>query len=184
MTLLYLVRHGRAAASWEAARDPGLDATGRAQAEAAARRLDALVPERGRILTSPLARARETAAPLARCWEREAAVAPGVAEVPSPGLGLAERGAWLRSVLASRWSLLDPALHAWRDEALAVLRGCQGPTVIFTHAVLINAVVAAVTGEDRVLVFQPDHGSVTVLRLRADALELERLGEAAATEWR
>ena len=63
---LHLVRHGRAAAGWDADPDPGLDATGRGQALAVAARLAALPPRP--VATSPYLRCRETAQPVADRW--------------------------------------------------------------------------------------------------------------------
>jgi broad specificity phosphatase PhoE len=79
---LYLVRHGKAAASFSEGRDPGLDATGAAQAEAMAERLAPLGPLP--IITSPLRRTRETAATLENRWRFTARIEPAVGEIPSP----------------------------------------------------------------------------------------------------
>ena len=65
MPKLYLIRHARPAAGWGEDADPGLDATGQQQAEAAARTL-AQTLDRMPIYTSPLRRCRETARPLER----------------------------------------------------------------------------------------------------------------------
>src|SRR5204863_69523 len=78
----YLVRHGKAAASFSEARDPGLDEAGAAQAEAMAERLAPLGPLP--IISSPLRRTRETAMPLERRWRFTARVEPAVGEIPSP----------------------------------------------------------------------------------------------------
>ena len=59
-----LVRHGKAAAGWED-KDPPLDDTGRAQAEAMAL---AMGDEPRPLFVSPLRRTRETAAALERLW--------------------------------------------------------------------------------------------------------------------
>ena len=65
MSRLVLVRHGRAAAGWDADADPGLDATGREQADAVAA---ALAPEGPLpVVVSPMRRTRETAAPVSMC---------------------------------------------------------------------------------------------------------------------
>ncbi|HEY1425721.1 MAG TPA: histidine phosphatase family protein, partial [Caulobacteraceae bacterium] len=68
MSRVYLIRHARPSASWGGDDgDPGLDATGAAQAEAAAKALLAL-PQNlrpSRVVSSPLRRCRETAAPFA-----------------------------------------------------------------------------------------------------------------------
>ncbi|MBV9044707.1 MAG: histidine phosphatase family protein, partial [Alphaproteobacteria bacterium] len=66
MARIYMVRHGKAAAGFGEDMDPGLDATGKAQAEAVAQKLAPLGPLA--ILSSPLKRAQETAAPLAALW--------------------------------------------------------------------------------------------------------------------
>ncbi|SEO58282.1 histidine phosphatase family protein [Aquisalimonas asiatica] len=181
---LYLVRHGRAAGAWHESRDPGLDAEGRGQAEAAAATLDTLAGRPLALYTSPLQRARETAAPLAQRWGVTPVVESGVAEVPSPGLSLEARGSWLQGLLRSRWPDLDPHLWQWRDQALATLRACERDTVFMTHAVLINAVVAAVTNDPRVLVFRPDYCSVTTLHLHRGGLTLDALGREAETRLR
>ncbi len=62
MPKVYMVRHGRAAANFTSDRDPGLDDLGREQAIQAASVLAAHAPLA--LLSSPLKRAQETAAPL------------------------------------------------------------------------------------------------------------------------
>ena len=70
MPRLILVRHGRAAAGWGADLDPGLDELGRTQAENVAKVLAPQGPLP--IVTSPLRRCQETAAPLAALWQNAA----------------------------------------------------------------------------------------------------------------
>jgi broad specificity phosphatase PhoE len=79
MPLIHLVRHGRAAASFAEAADPGLDDLGRAQAEAVALRWAGKAPIR--VLSSPLRRTRETAAPLAGRWSVTPSIETRVAEI-------------------------------------------------------------------------------------------------------
>lgn len=181
MARIYLVRHGRAAAAWNEAPDPGLDDTGRAQAAALAEHIDERLGRAAALWCSPLLRARETAAPLAERWGVPVQAVPEVAELPSPGLGLEERGAWLRELFAGRWSDTATFVQDWRRSAVDALAACRDDTVVVTHAVLINAVVAAATGDDRVLVFRPDYCSVTVLGLRAGRMVLQEQGAEAAT---
>jgi len=69
---LVLVRHGEAAAGWIDDADPGLSEVGQQQARDVVDRLVALGPLP--ILTSPLRRCRETAAPLAEIGEQPALV--------------------------------------------------------------------------------------------------------------
>jgi broad specificity phosphatase PhoE len=176
---LYLVRHGRAAASFDEAVDPGLDPTGLAQAEAVAARLGPLGPLP--IVVSPLRRTRETAAAFERQWRRAAKVEPAVSELPTPGLALAVRREWLRDIMARRWPDLGPDLLVWRRAVLATLAGIPEDSVIVTHFVAINVAAGEATGDDRVLCFSPDHCSVTVVDAEDGALRLVERGAEAST---
>jgi len=174
----FLVRHGEAAAHWGEEEDPGLSALGRQQAERAAGQLLALgVSGDDAILTSPRARARETAAPFTARTGCEASVAPTFREIPAP-VPLAERRDWLRGFLRERWSACHHnEVLAWRQGLLDGLAGLDRPAVIFTHFLVINAVVAHARGQDDVLAFWPDNGSVHELAiLPGGRLEVVRLG--------
>jgi broad specificity phosphatase PhoE len=179
---LYLVRHGRPAATFGEAEDAGLAPAGVAQAEAVAQRLARLGPLG--LVTSPLRRTRETAAPLERRWGRSARVEPAVSEIPSRGMGLAERREWLRGLMAGRWTEAGPDLSRWREEVVAALLALGESTVVFTHYVAINVAVGHATGDDRVVVFAPDHCSVTMLETRGGGLGLVQRGAEAVTQIR
>jgi broad specificity phosphatase PhoE len=179
MTRIYMVRHGRAAAGFGESMDPGLDALGREQAVAASQRLAPLGPLA--ILTSPLARARETAAPLGKLWQREPIVEQAVAEIPSPkGMTLEERVAWLRKLMAGSWRDAGHELAAWREHAIAALAALKDDTVIFSHYVAINVAAGAALGDDRVVVFSPDNCSVTVFDVEDGCLRLVEKGSEAS----
>ena len=107
MGKIYMVRHGKAAAGWDGAADPGLDPTGHAQAEAVAQDLTARLASSVAVYTSPLKRCRETAKPLATMWQTQAIVEPRVAEIPSPIEDLVARTEWLRRVMAGSWADLS-----------------------------------------------------------------------------
>ena len=179
MARIYLVRHGKAAASWADAADPGLDDTGRAEAQAAAAILTPLGPLA--ILSSPLARARETAEPLELAWSNHARIEPGVAEVPSPGIPIEERGAWLRGIMSGNWSAADALRRAWRDGVVATLLRQPKDCAIFSHFVAINVAVGAATGDDRATLFSPANGSITILETDGTRLTLIEKGREAET---
>ncbi|HLG88434.1 MAG TPA: histidine phosphatase family protein [Alphaproteobacteria bacterium] len=176
---LHLVRHGQAAARFDADRDPGLDDTGRRQAEAMA---DVLLPRRPLpVLVSPLRRTLETAAALERRWGTPAMVEPLIAEIPSPISDLAARGLWLREIAQRRWPDLDPVLRRWRHCLLAAIGYIRRDTVLVTHFIPINVVIGHVRGDDRVVCFQPDNCSCTELELEDGRLTITALGREATT---
>lgn len=180
MSTLYLVRHGRAAASWDSDADPGLDALGREQAQRAAAALAPLGPLS--LLVSPMARTRATAAPLAAAWKVEPRLEPRVSEIPSPVKDLKARGHWLREIAGRRWRELDEPLRRWRADMLGALTELESDAVIVTHYVAISLAVGAAVNDDRVVSFGPDYCSVTILRTTADRLALVQLGAQAATK--
>jgi broad specificity phosphatase PhoE len=180
MTRLVLVRHGQAAAGWDADLDPGLSEAGRAQADATAAILVAsLAPQL--LCTSPLRRTRQTAAPLEAAWARTAGVEAGVGEIVSPTEDLAGRTSWLRGIMAGHWSSADAELQPWRQGVLDVLTRLEVDTVVFTHFVAINVAVGAATGDDRVTCFLPDNCSRTILDVVDGELRLVALGTEANT---
>lgn len=177
---LYLVRHGRPSAGFGEAIDPGLDEIGREQAEAAAQALASIGPLS--MLTSPLRRARETAAPLERLWKVTARVEPAVAELPTPSATPQERSAWLRMRLKGRWNEL-PMLHQqWREQVVATLVSLPTSTVITTHFIAINVAVGAALGDDRLICCEPDHCACTILEVKNGQLQLVALGRQRETQ--
>lgn len=179
MPKIYMVRHGRAAAGFDSHPDPGLDDVGRAQARDTAAELAPLGPLS--IYSSPLARARETALPLAAAWQAEIVIEPRVAEIPSPTDVLAERAAWLRRAMQGRWRDLDAPLQRWRRALLDCLLALPGDAVVFCHFIAINVAVGEAGNDDRLVVFAPDNGSVTVLDSDCGRLTLLTLGRTART---
>jgi broad specificity phosphatase PhoE len=179
MAKLYLVRHGKAEAGFGGALDPGLDALGRAQAEAVAQKLKTVGPLP--ILSSPLARTQQTAAPLAKLWHTTPVIEPAVAEIPSPpGMSLEERVVWLRKLMAGSWRDVTPDLAQWREHCIGTVTAIAQDTVIFSHYVAINVLAGAATGDDRVVVFSPENCSVTVFETDGETLRLVEKGEEAS----
>jgi broad specificity phosphatase PhoE len=157
---LYLVRHGQAAGSWDGHLDPGLDDIGRAQAAGLIERVPGGLP----IMVSPLRRARETALPLERHFAIAAVVDARVGEIATPdGIGLAERGTWLRDLMGRRWPDLGPGLRRWRQLVLDALAELSADTIVVTHYIAINVAVGASLGDDRVVNTRPANASVTVI---------------------
>jgi hypothetical protein len=104
-------------------------------------------------------------------------VTPPVSEIPTPGaIPHADRGNWLRAVMAQSWDALDPLLRQWRQDAIACLAGTSSDTAVFSHYVLINVAVGAAIGDDRVHCFAPAHASVTILETSGNGLTLLELG--------
>ena len=179
MAKLYLIRHGEAAGGWADDLDPGLSALGHEQAARVAARFAAM--DTLQLVSSPMARARETAKPLQVAWNVEPTIEPWVSEIPSPTDDLIDRTSWLRAIMTGSWGEQDAQIQVWRANVVRALTDLPQDTVIFTHFIAINAAVGAATGNDKVTVFRPDNCSVTVLRSVADELQLLELGAEGET---
>ncbi|HRK72604.1 MAG TPA: histidine phosphatase family protein [Micropepsaceae bacterium] len=179
MPRIHLVRHGKAAATFTEASDPGLDAQGKQQAEATAQRLALLAPVQ--LLSSPLKRARETALPLETRWQRSARIEDAIAEIPSPGIAMDARGAWLRAIMTGTWSDAPAPQRQWASNVVATLLALPHDVIAFSHFVAINVAVAHALGRDEVTVFRPDNASITILESDGKNLRVIELGSEAAT---
>lgn len=181
MNKLYLVRHGRAAAGWNVDPNPGLDELGRTQAEQASLILNKFAP--AQIVSSPLLRCQETAAPLAALWKTTVAIEQHVAEILSPeGVELKDRVTWLRAAMTQTWTELGQRYISYRDDMVAYLSTCATDTVVFSHFIAINAVVGSILGDDRVLIRSFDNCSITTLARSDDGrLSLVDFGAEADT---
>lgn len=180
MARIYLVRHGKAAASFTDDVDPGLDAEGHQQAKQASEQLMSHTPLV--LLSSPLKRAQETAIPMAEKLGQSVAIETRVAEIPSPGLSLEERGPWLGKIMQENWSQQSEALQDWRQQLGQALIDITQDTAIFSHYVAINAAVGFAEGKDQVMVFRPNNASITVFETDGKNLTLITRGNEAETK--
>ena len=188
VTLVHLVRHGRAAPGWDTDPDPGLADVGREQAAATANRLAGLAAAGNEhdVVSSPLRRCRETAGFLLEHWGRPVdrlAVVEEVREIPSPaGVPMTERVEWLRRAMAGTWADLGSPYTDFRNGVLDYVRSRTRPVVVFSHFIAINAVIGACLGDDRLVIDSLDNASVTVVEVRSGGdLHLVERGRQADT---
>ena len=187
MSRIYLIRHARPSATWGGDDDdPGLDAAGQAQAEAAAEALLALPAELRpvRVVSSALRRCRETAQPFATAIGATLKIDPMVGEIPTPkALSPDARGPWLRQAFTGRWTDIEGDLDydGWRRGVAEAVAARPGAAV-FSHFVAINAVLTTLAGEPQVISFRPDHASISTFELERGALKLVERGREASTQ--
>jgi broad specificity phosphatase PhoE len=178
---LYLVRHAEPAALWGAHPDPGLSPLGHEQARAVGERLRSL--DLRSLITSPLARCQETAAPLADMLGQSAMINNAVAEIPVPAL-VDNHRAWLTAVMSGAWDdgHVDASLRVWRENIGKALLALPEDTIVFSHFVAINAAVGLASNSDMVTCFKPGHASVTILASDNSKLSVIELGQESAIQ--
>lgn len=158
MAIITLVRHGQAAANWQQDSDPGLSLLGQQQAEECATTLALSTAQT--LCSSPKLRAQETAKPLAEHWQQDVSILAAATEIPSVNILLAERGVWLKQVFQQRWSEQGAPVQQWRRELMDSLLGLNSDHIIFSHFVVINAVIGFARDSQQVFQYQPDYCSI------------------------
>ncbi|MEM1404653.1 MAG: histidine phosphatase family protein [Pseudomonadota bacterium] len=178
---ILLVRHGEAAASWGQSADPGLSELGWRQADLVSSQLQALAgDQRPLLISSPLKRAQETAQPFSEAMDLPVAIDERVKEIPSP-VPLAQRQTWLQGFMRQTWTEQPGALWDWRRGVVDAVSEPEGIIVVFTHFLVINALVGHCQGRENTLVFWPANTSVTELRRTGEELYVHELGEEMAS---
>ena len=192
MTLLYLVRHGRAAAGWDTALDPALDDLGREQSAATASRLVVLLQDTKRnitdvdVVSSPLRRCQETAAAYTTATGQAARIEPRIAEIPSPvGMTLADRTVWLRDVMQGGWPVVftthGEVYRNFHSQLVQWASAVRRDTIAFSHFIAINVLIGAAIGDERVVIRSLDNASITTLHVDDDG-RLTMLGGGAEAD--
>lgn len=176
---LYWVRHGEAAASWENALDPGLSEKGIEQAARVAHYFGSTAPLP--IYSSPLARARQTALPLAKFWQRNVDIIDSLGEIPTPKGLSGSRLEWLLSIKDSAWQDLPPELLEWQQRIIQFVENQTQSAVIFSHYIAINRIVGWVKNSGSVVNFNPGNCSITRVKRDAGVWCLEEEGEQASS---
>ena len=177
--MIYLVRHGEAAASWGEHPNPGLSDQGWIQAEAVAKRLQSL--DLKHAITSPMQRCQDTASAYVDLTGKTLSIEPHVTEIPTPSEIEEDRRDWLRRLMAGEWSNTPHLVQTWHANLLDKVASLAPETVVFSHFIAINAIVGSLIGSRSVTVFRPNYCSVTILEKTDTGLKLVERGESLET---
>ncbi|OUR79232.1 hypothetical protein A9Q83_05210 [Alphaproteobacteria bacterium 46_93_T64] len=180
MANLYFVRHGEASSSWETSSDPGLSDLGWRQAEEVANEIDLQIKPVA-IYSSPLLRAKHTASPLEKKWNRQADIIPAISEIPSGNISMDERRNWLNQLMTGQWKEQPDHLMSWRSGILDVLNSQTEDAVFFTHFMVLNVIVGAISGASGIVSFRPDNCAVTKVDVTNGIARLVNKGDEAHT---
>ena len=177
--MIYLIRHGEAAASWGSHPDPGLSENGHAQAEKVANTLGKASIQQ--IYSSPMQRCQETGQAFARLSGLPLTIEPKVTEIPTP-TDVEDRVSWLRTLMSGTWNDAPELVAKWRSDLIATISTLPANTAVFTHFVAINALVGHLEGTDSVTVFRPNYCSRTQVEHKDGVLRLVERGESLVTK--
>lgn len=179
---IYLIRHGEAAQAWDEAPDPVLSKNGHQQAQQLA---DAYLPLLNstdfQLVTSPLARAQETAIPFQEGLTISPIINANFAEIPSPGIALADRRNWLKALFAKKITELEQPQLDWRNDIISGIQSLEKNTLIFSHFMTINAIVGWIRGNEKVVSYYPNYCSITKIEKVDNQFFIRSLGKELTT---
>lgn len=165
------------------AADPSLSAHGRRQAEAVG---EVLADEPlDVIITSPLRRARETAASIAIHHALEPVVVPGVSEYDADAAAyvpIEELTPEEYRAMVAEWAqgaVMEPFFAQVAEAMHEIVLGHRGKTVaVVCHGGVINATLRWMLGVQGTMVFDPTYTSLTRVRTNGAVHTVRTVGEA------
>ncbi len=177
--MIYLIRHGEAAAGWGTHPDPGLSATGKSQATDVA----LVLTQRNisQAYTSPMQRCQETGSAFSKLKGMDLSIEPAVTEIPTPS-DIDDRISWLRGLMSGSWSNAPDIVQEWRRGLISTVQNLPANSVVFTHFVAINAIVGHLENTDDVTVFRPNYCSLTKVDNTDGSLSLLERGQSLETK--
>lgn len=179
---IYLIRHGEAAQAWDEAPDPVLSQNGIEQSNTLAKEyLPSLVSENFQLLSSPLARAQQTAIPFQEMLDVPITINPNFAEIPSPGIALSERRNWLKALFTKNVSQLEEPQLDWRNNIIQAIKNLEKDTLIFSHFMTINAIIGWIRANEKVVSYYPNYCSITRIEKVENDYFIRSLGKELTT---
>ena len=179
---IYLIRHGEAAQAWDEAPDPILSQNGINQADNLAEKyLPILKQGDFQLISSPLARAQQTAKPFQVGLNIPVRINTNIAEIPSPGIALKDRRNWLKALFNKTVSELEAPQLEWRNNIIEGIQSLEKDTLIFSHFMTINAIVGWIANSEKVVSYYPNYCSITQIEKIGNQFTIKSLGEELST---
>jgi 2,3-bisphosphoglycerate-dependent phosphoglycerate mutase len=163
---LIFIRHGEAAESWGEHPDPGLSENGISQSQKLISNPSLQSLENFMFISSPKSRAKMTAAPILKKYNKKLIIDNHFSEIPSSNIKASEKREWLKKVLTMNISDLPQEVLAWRDGIISKTLSFTNNTIIFSHFMVINTIVSGLIKHSEIMHFYPDYTSVTQITLK------------------
>ena len=159
------IRHAEASSSWGDHHDPGLSDTGKAQSKKLINRPELKQLDDYSFISSPKLRAVETARPLAQKFKKELIIENIFTEIPSPNIEPENKQEWLKNILQMNKNDLPENIAKWKDNIISKTKAFSQDSVIFTHFMVINALLSELNSETKLLYFYPDYTSIVKITI-------------------
>ena len=158
---LIFIRHGEAANAWGTHKDPGLSSLGYKQAESILENDELQRLNEFDFISSPKARAIETAKPLANKFQKKISIDETFNEIPSKDIADNIKQDWLKRIITMDKKTLPREIKRWDEKIYKRVISLQKNSIIFCHFMVINSILSNITRSNTILYFHPDYVSIT-----------------------
>ena len=178
---LLLVRHGEASESWGKHPDPGLSELGIKQSASLINNAMLKSLDSYNFVSSPKSRAKMTAEPLIKKFNKELIINNAYSEIPSDDIDNSQKKAWLTNIMNTEIKDLPDSVVNWRDNIIKGSLNVSYNTIVFTHFMVINALIGSLLKNNALMYFYPNYVSVTKITFENKEVKSISLGDEKKT---
>ena len=159
------IRHAEASSSWGDHPDPGLSDYGITQSKKLINRSELIKLDDYSFISSPKLRAINTARPLAKKFKKDLIIENTFTEIPSSNIERENKQDWLKNILHMNKNDLPENVAKWKDNIISKTKAFSKNSVVFTHFMVINALLSELNSENKLLYFYPDYTSIVKITI-------------------
>ena len=168
---IIFIRHGEASDAWGDHSDPSLSDNGLLQSNNLLNHEELQNLEDFSFISSPKSRAIETGKPLAKKFDKKLNIDDVFIEIPSKDITQDKKQEWLTNIIQTKKDNLPDFIQSWSDDIYFKTKSFKKNTIIFTHFMVINALLSKLSNEDTLMYFYPDYTSVIKIGIKNNEFE-------------
>ena len=178
---LIFIRHGEASDAWNNHPDPGLSEAGISQSNDLLNNKDLKLLENYSFTSSPKLRAIETAKPLVKKFNKELKIDNDFIEIPSENIDLDDRQDWIYEIVKTNKKDLPDYVKLWSKNIYKKTTSLKKNSIIFTHFMVINALISEITNSETLLYFHPGYTSTVKIKIAENKIQSFLIQESEKT---
>ena len=179
---IILVRHGEASASWSEDPDPGLSKDGINQAKSLCEDENLKNLQDFKFISSPRQRAQETSSFLSSKLNKVIEVSNVFDEIPAKRVLLEDKMDWLKGIASMPIRDLPISVQEWNERIIDTTLSINQDSIIFTHFMVMNAVVTYAKKFSKLVNISPDYISTIKITVKDSQIISLKVGDQKKTK--
>ena len=179
---IILVRHGEASASWSEDPDPGLSKNGINQAKILCEDESLKNLQDFKFISSPRQRAQETSSFLSNKLNKVIEINNVFDEIPAKGVLLKDKMDWLKGIASMPIRDLPISVQEWNGRIIDTILSINQDSIIFTHFMVMNAVVTYAKQFSKLVNIRPDYISIIKIKVKDSQIISLKVGDQKKTK--